>query len=222
MDQVAFQKEGWHLIADFFFRIRRGSPLYVWVGTSDGPHFVGDAVVQLSGQTATLRLLDLEQLTGHAEEVLQGLGRAVSSMREDLGESVTSIRRFGVPIAQASTSSFEALKARYYSLLGLNTAGVPSLEWHRRLAEAITGFAVQVTLPPGIPGAPEGAVIVDQPVSDVAELREALKTRLPGAARKLEDSSLTRKQFLWRRCLERSSCLWDSLILSRRQWHSID
>lgn len=24
-------------------RIRRGSPLFVWVGSSDGPHFVGDA-----------------------------------------------------------------------------------------------------------------------------------------------------------------------------------
>ncbi|MGZ8432415.1 MAG: MoaD/ThiS family protein, partial [Candidatus Deferrimicrobiaceae bacterium] len=41
-----------------------------------------------------------------------------------------------------------------------------------------------------IPGAPEGAVIVDQPVSDVAGLREALKRRLPHAARKLEDTSL--------------------------------
>jgi eukaryotic-like serine/threonine-protein kinase len=45
------------------------------------------------------------------EQVLDGLGRAVSSMRERLGESVASIRRFDVPIAQASTSSFDALKA---------------------------------------------------------------------------------------------------------------
>jgi aldehyde:ferredoxin oxidoreductase len=86
--------------------------------------------------------------------------------------------------------AFESLKARYYSLLGLNAAGVPSLEWHRRLAEATTGFAVRVSLPEGIPGAPEGAVIVDQPVSDVAGLMEALKRRLPHAARKLEDTSL--------------------------------
>ncbi|HEX7519709.1 MAG TPA: MoaD/ThiS family protein, partial [Candidatus Deferrimicrobium sp.] len=63
-------------------------------------------------------------------------------------------------------------------------------EWHRRLADAVTGFAVKVTLPEGIPGAPEGAVIVDRPVSDVAGLREALKKRLPNAARKLDDSSL--------------------------------
>jgi aldehyde:ferredoxin oxidoreductase len=85
---------------------------------------------------------------------------------------------------------FEALKARYYALLGLNGAGVPSLEWHRRLAEATTGFAVEVKLPEDIPGAPEGAVIVDQPVSNVAELRAELNRRLPHGARKLEDRSL--------------------------------
>lgn len=87
-------------------------------------------------------------------------------------------------------SEFEALKARYYALLGLNGAGVPSLEWHRRLAETTTGFAVQVTLPEGIPGAPEGAVILDQPFSDVDGLRAALSRRLPRAAKKLDDSSL--------------------------------
>jgi len=69
--------------------------------------------------------------------------------------------------------AFEALKIRYYDLLGLNAAGVPSLEWHRRLAEATTGFAVKVALPEGIPGAPEGAVIVDQPVPGMAGIASA-------------------------------------------------
>ncbi len=85
---------------------------------------------------------------------------------------------------------FEELKARYYAILGLNGAGVPSLQWHRRLAEAVTGFAVEVSLPDGIPGVPEGAVIVDEPVSTVAGLRAALNRRLPHAARKFEDRSL--------------------------------
>ena len=85
---------------------------------------------------------------------------------------------------------FDALKGRFYAILGLNSAGVPSLGWHRRLAEVITGFAVEVKLPDGIPGVPEGAVIVDQPVSNVAELRAALNRRIPHAARKLEDRSL--------------------------------
>jgi aldehyde:ferredoxin oxidoreductase len=85
---------------------------------------------------------------------------------------------------------FEALKKRFYAVLGLNEAGVPSLDWHRRLAEVLTGFAVEVALPGDIPGAPEGAVIVDEPVASVAELRKALHRRLPHAAGKLEDRSL--------------------------------
>ena len=52
------------------------------------------------------------------------------------------------------------------------------------------GFRKRVRLPYGLPGAPEGAVIVDQPVGTVAELREALKNRLPHAVLQLEDSSL--------------------------------
>ena len=107
------------------------------------------------------------------------LERTMAPLTETIRELSSSFR-----------AAFEALKIRYYDLLGLNGAGVPALEWHRRLAEAITGFAVQVALPEGIPGAPEGAVIVDQPVSDVAGLRDALKVRLPDAARKLDDSSL--------------------------------
>ena len=42
---------------------------------------------------------------------------------------------------------FEELKSRFYAVTGLNRAGVPCLEWHRRLAEVSTGFAVMVKLP---------------------------------------------------------------------------
>lgn len=48
------------------------------------------------------------------EEVLTALGRAVSSMRETLGESLASIARFDSPLPRATTSSLEALHA--YSL----------------------------------------------------------------------------------------------------------
>ena len=46
--------------------------------------------------------------------VLEGLGKAASDMRKDLGESLASIQRFDTPLEQVSTSSLEALKA--YSL----------------------------------------------------------------------------------------------------------
>ena len=87
-------------------------------------------------------------------------------------------------------AKFEALKDHYDTLLGLNGSGFPSFERHRDLAAVTTGFAVKVTLPEGFPGVPEGAIILDQPVNDVAELRAALKKRFPLAAKQLSDSSL--------------------------------
>ncbi len=45
------------------------------------------------------------------EQVLSGLGKTASNLREKLGESLASIERFNAPIEQATTSSLEALKA---------------------------------------------------------------------------------------------------------------
>jgi serine/threonine protein kinase/Tfp pilus assembly protein PilF len=44
------------------------------------------------------------------EQVLKALGRASTSMREKLGESMASIRKFDAPIEQATTASLDALK----------------------------------------------------------------------------------------------------------------
>jgi len=51
---------------------------------------------------------------GSKEQVLRALGQAATKLREKLGESLHLIQQFDVPIAQATTSSLEALKA--YSL----------------------------------------------------------------------------------------------------------
>ena len=45
------------------------------------------------------------------EEVLAALGKAVSEMRRDLGESLASVERYDAPIERATTSSLEALQA---------------------------------------------------------------------------------------------------------------
>ena len=45
------------------------------------------------------------------EQVLASLGKAASELRNKLGESLSSIKKFEVPIEQATTSSLEALKA---------------------------------------------------------------------------------------------------------------
>jgi len=44
------------------------------------------------------------------EQVLKALGRAATEMREKLGESLASIRKFDVPIETATTASLEAFK----------------------------------------------------------------------------------------------------------------
>jgi eukaryotic-like serine/threonine-protein kinase len=56
-----------------------------------------------------------EQVTAASKEkVLDTLGEAASKLRTELGESLASVRKFDVPLAQATTSSLDALKA--YSL----------------------------------------------------------------------------------------------------------
>jgi len=53
-----------------------------------------------------------EQVTAAAKEkVLEALGEAASKLRGELGESLTTVQKFDVPLAEATTSSLEALKA---------------------------------------------------------------------------------------------------------------
>jgi aldehyde:ferredoxin oxidoreductase len=82
---------------------------------------------------------------------------------------------------------FEAMKARFYALTGLNSEGVPQADWHQKLALAATGFALRVELPKPLPGAPEKSIVIDQAVSNVSELRSALRRHLPAAHAALDD-----------------------------------
>jgi len=52
-----------------------------------------------------------EQGEAGSKEQAQPLGRIASQLREKLGESLSSIKKFDAPIEQATTSSLEALKA---------------------------------------------------------------------------------------------------------------
>jgi tetratricopeptide (TPR) repeat protein/predicted Ser/Thr protein kinase len=53
-----------------------------------------------------------EQVTAASKEkVLAALGGAASKLRGELGESLASVQKFDVPLAEATTSSLEALKA---------------------------------------------------------------------------------------------------------------
>ncbi len=61
---------------------------------------------------ATGDSLAREQVTAATKEaVLPAVGKAASSLRAKLGESLASIQKFDTPVTEATTSSLEALKA---------------------------------------------------------------------------------------------------------------
>ena len=65
-----------------------------------------EAVNSQSGETIASQQIEAEG----KEQVLKALGRASTAMREKLGESLASIRKFDAPIEQATTPSLEAFK----------------------------------------------------------------------------------------------------------------
>ena len=89
-------------------------------------------------------LLAEEQVTAASKEkVLGALGEAASRLRGELGESLATVQKFDVPLAEATTPSLEALKA--YSLgekaFGESSASV-ALPYHQRAIELDPNFAV--------------------------------------------------------------------------------
>ena len=76
------------------------------------------------------------------EKVLDSLGKATSKLRSELGESLVTVRKFDVPLSEATTPSLDALKA--YSL-GNKASGVSSstgLPYHQRAVELDPNFAM--------------------------------------------------------------------------------
>jgi class 3 adenylate cyclase/Flp pilus assembly protein TadD len=92
---------------------RAGSKAYVagTIGSLGSQYVVGVKAVNCpSGETLALELMQADK----KEKVLEALDRVAAKLRERLGESLNSIQKFDTPIAEATTSSFEALKV--YSL----------------------------------------------------------------------------------------------------------
>jgi tetratricopeptide (TPR) repeat protein/predicted Ser/Thr protein kinase len=77
------------------------------------------------------------------EDVLRALGEGTTNLRRKLGESLSTVQKFDVPLAEATTSSLEALKA--YSLgwkafqQQESSAAVP---YYRRAIELDPNFAL--------------------------------------------------------------------------------
>jgi eukaryotic-like serine/threonine-protein kinase len=71
--------------------------------------------------------------------VLDALGRASSDIRKKLGESLTSIQKFDVPLVQATTSSLDALKA--FSVYARGRGLVPGIPVLLHVVELDPNFA---------------------------------------------------------------------------------
>jgi serine/threonine protein kinase/tetratricopeptide (TPR) repeat protein len=83
-----------------------------------------------------------EQVTAASKEkVLDTLGQATTKLRTELGESLATAQKFDVPLAEATTSSLEALKA--YSLGGAKGKVAPmALPYDQRAIELDPNFAM--------------------------------------------------------------------------------
>ncbi len=77
------------------------------------------------------------------EKVLDVLGEAASKLRGQLGESLASVRKFDVPLSEATTSSLEALKAFNTGNKVANDSGpAAALPYRRRAIELDPNFAM--------------------------------------------------------------------------------
>ncbi len=122
--------------------LRAASKAYVAgsIGSLGSEYVLGlKAVNCQSGDT-----LAEEQVTAPSKEkVLDALGEAASKLRGELGESLATVQKFDVPLAQATTSSLEALKA--YSLgdkAGNEKGSAAALPYYQRAIELDPNFAM--------------------------------------------------------------------------------
>jgi DNA-binding winged helix-turn-helix (wHTH) protein/tetratricopeptide (TPR) repeat protein len=85
-----------------------------------------------------------EQTTAASKEkVLDVLGQEASRLRTELGESLGTVRKFDVPLVQATTSSLEALKAYSLGRKIFNAKGpAASLPYDQRAIDLDPNFAM--------------------------------------------------------------------------------
>ena len=89
-------------------------------------------------------ILAQDQVTATTKEkVLDQLGVAASRLRSELGESLASVQKFDVPLAEATTPSLEALKA-YTAAWRVHSATGPSaaVPFYKRAIEIDPQFAM--------------------------------------------------------------------------------
>jgi serine/threonine protein kinase/tetratricopeptide (TPR) repeat protein len=122
--------------------LRAGSKAYIagTVGGLGSEYVLAlKAVNCQSGDT-----LAQEQVTAASKEkVLDVLGEAATKLRGELGESLATVQKFDVPLAEATTSSLEALKAYSLGQKAYNEKGFAApLPYDQRAIELDPNFAM--------------------------------------------------------------------------------
>jgi tetratricopeptide (TPR) repeat protein/predicted Ser/Thr protein kinase len=121
---------------------RAGSKAYLagTIGSLGSEYVLGLKVVNCrSGDT-----LAEEQVTAASKEkVLDTLGQAASKLRGELGESLATVQKLDVPLAEATTSSLEALQAYSLGVKAADEKGpAAALPYLQRAIELDPNFAL--------------------------------------------------------------------------------
>ncbi len=88
-------------------------------------------------------LAGVQEQAASKEEVLKSLGRAVTRIRGDLGEALSTVEKYNAPIEEATTSSLEALKAYALGDAERNRGrGIEALPFFRRAVDLDPNFAM--------------------------------------------------------------------------------
>jgi eukaryotic-like serine/threonine-protein kinase len=88
-------------------------------------------------------LASTEAQASDENHVLQALGKTASEIRNQLGESLSTVRQLDTPLEQATTPSLEALKAYSSGIKVLNTTGSDAaIPFFKRAIEVDPNFAL--------------------------------------------------------------------------------
>jgi serine/threonine protein kinase/tetratricopeptide (TPR) repeat protein len=126
------------------------------------------------------------------DKVLDALGKAASELRGKLGESLASVKKFDVPLEQATTSSMEALKAYSLATKAIDEngsgAGIPFL---KRAIELDPNFATAYFMLAVMYGNIGETVLASESAHRAYELRDRVTERERLAISILESSYVT-------------------------------
>ena len=121
---------------------RSGSKAYITgnISSLGSQYILGlQAVSCETGDEISKQLVTVDR----KEKVLDGLGTAASQLRQTLGESLASVQKFQVPLAEATTTSLEALKAYTLGDKARNEqTWAAALPHHKRAIELDPEFAM--------------------------------------------------------------------------------